>query len=382
MPQKLIEIIGSSLVELQIHARDFTLDATSQFYAEVLLHFLGFNNEALKQKWEQLKTDVSLQKQLEPYTNDILTICEFRYRLRTSDVNLGYLKKLAEKNLSDIFEAEKFFLLGRSYEELKHEKENIVCALKAAALYKKIGCLKKALRAMYNSVVAESRLVPYKTYILEYQAIICLAEEVKDPIFVGMSQIMMSREYQIIGLLSEALQLSEQGIENLTLEKGSYHYFHALLQRASLLIETKQFSEAEKLLAATKLGHFSEITAARQLLECLIDSRKIWNKELEKNLLPTWQERLCLLNQKEIDERQTLQLTELELKLVKLLWTGPQNKWDMITQIYGDQEDSEILENRFKNLVARAKKKLPDLIRFHDGRYYIENRSDLQLKEN
>lgn len=379
MSKQLIEIIGASLVELQIHARDFNLDPISKFYAEVLLYFLNFDNLALKEKWDVLRTDSQLQKNLQPYTNDLLTICELRYQLRTEKVTAIYLKKLNEKKLSNIFEAEKYFLMGRSYELLQNEKENIQCALKASALYKKAGCPKKALRALYNSVVAESRLAPYKTYILEYQSIIRLAEETQDTSFCGMSQTMISREYQIIGLLDEAIQLSEQGLKNLSLEKGSFHYFHAILHRASLMIETKNFSEAKKLLAESKLGSFPEIGAARQLLECLIEPTLIWNKDLEQHLLPTWKERLCLIQQKDVEDQATSQLTELELKIVKTLWSGPQSKWEIITKIYGDQDDSAVLENRFKNLIARTKKKLPDTISFNDGRYYIENKAQLNL---
>jgi tetratricopeptide (TPR) repeat protein len=379
MPKKLTEIIEASLTDLQIDARDFSLNYATRYYAEVILHFMNSNIEALKLKLDELQKDAKVQKELQPDTADLQIITELRYRLRIKNLDASYLAKLLQKPLSEAFEAEKYFLLGRSYEELKNDKENINCSLQAATLYKKVGCHKKSVRAFYNAIVAESRLVPHKSYISEYQSVIQQSEKINDLVFTGMTQVMLSREYQIIGSIDEAFRLAEKGLFNLSRENGSFHYYHALLQQADVLIQMGRIDKAKINLGEVKLAHFPEIKAARYLLECLIDRKKIWNKDFEKDLIPTWKERLSLLSHKDLEDQNSASLTELEMKLVKILWNGPHSKWDMIAKIYSDTEDSEVLENRFKNLIARTKKKLPNTINFHDGRYYIENKTELLI---
>ena len=379
MPKKLTEILQASVTDLQIDARDFNLEPVCRHYAEVVLHFMNSNIEALSAKLIEFKMDPKLQEDLAPYIEDLQSITELRLLLRTKKITLSYLKTVLEKNLSEAFEAEKYFLLGRCFEELNDENENIRCALKAAALYKKLGCEKKSIAAFYNAIVAESRLIPHKSYISEYQSVIQQCEKINDFTFAGVTQVMLSREYQIIGSLTEAYRLSEVGLKRLQCDRGSFQYYHALLHQADVLIQLERFEEAKSQMHETKLAHFPEIKAARTLLECLIDRSKTWNRDLEKDLIPTWKERLSLLSQKDLQEQTSASLTELEMKLVKILWNGPHNKWDMITKIYSDTKDSEVLENRFKNLIARTKKKLPNTINFHDGRYFIENKTELQF---
>ena len=63
--------------------------------------------------------------------------------------------------------------------------------------------------------------------------------------------------------------------------------------------------------------------------------------------------------------------SDLEQTLLRLAYNGPVEKWDLIERLYPAGGDSLALENRFKNLVARVRKKYPSLLTCHEGRYSV-----------
>lgn len=352
-------------------ARDAELPEPVLFYAQCMAAFMSGDMEKMQSLLAEMKKEFSL---------DLKDLIILRTQLRTKSISTQDIQNAEARIYFDVLEAEKYFVISRAWELLGREDLNIKSAMRSSALYKRFECPKKSLRAFYNSVVAESRLTPYKNFISEYQTVITLSREVKDDAFAGMALSMLSREYQIVGLPDKALTCIEEGIQLLENERGSLHYFAALLQKAHLLMEAKNAAGAIPLMIECKMASFPEIRAIRTLLECALDPAKEWPSELEKHLLPSWRERLPdLLRMNQISQEAQEAPTSLEFKVLKLLWSGPVPKWDLIERIYPEEQNSTLSENRFKNLVARLRKKFPEVLQFIDGQYFIQKNSSLDL---
>ncbi|MES2803465.1 MAG: hypothetical protein V4654_13310 [Bdellovibrionota bacterium] len=373
MIEQLRLLADSNLTQIHAMARDLDLATEVRFYAQVLSFYMSGDTERLNEVYEQSE---NLLKFTDPkIKNDLIEMAHLRLCLRQQNLNLKYLEKYNSLAFVDVLEAEKHFVLARAYEFLVDDHKAKEHSLKAAAIYKRKKCPKKSLRSFYNSVVADSRIYPYKNFVSEYQAMIEMSRAVDDLSFAGMSLIMLSREYQIVELLDKAQQSVDEGLRLLESERGSMHFYNGLLQKSHLLIQTKNITEASKLVRECSMASFPEIKSGCKFLECLIDPLQIWNPEDEKSLLPTWKERLSeIFNQRHPN---TASATHLEQKLLKILWSGPVAKWDLIAKIYPQEKNSELTENRFKNLVARVRKKFPGILHFHDGKYFVEGKPSL-----
>jgi hypothetical protein len=360
-------------------ARDLDLPGSVLFYAQIVSSFMSGDLEKMQEL--VIGIEAALKDEVPSIAADIKDLVYLRLKVRAKNITTADIEKVYSRTFFDVLDAEKFFVAARGWEIMGDELSSINAYLKASAIYKKLECPKKSLRAFYSSVVAESRLTPYKNFVGEYQAIINMSRELGDNSFAGAAMNMLSREYQIVGLSQEAMNLANDSLEYLATERGSYLYYHSLLHKAHLLIERNMPVQATILLLECKLAAFPEVTAARVLLECAIDKDKTWPIELEKDLHPTFRERIpdLLINSQKQDLPLQEGPTSLEFKLLKLLWNGPIGKWDLIERLYPGEADSYAIENRFKNLVARLRKKYPEVLSFKEGNYFIQNKTDINL---
>jgi hypothetical protein len=372
------ELCDASLTDIHQMARNPELNSAVYFYARLMSAFMA--NDLEKMQELVIEMDSELRNVSSPLKEDLKEVVHLRLKLRSKVLISADLEKACSRIFHDVLEAEKLFVVARGWELLRNETLSLTISMNASIAYKKFECPKKSLRSFYNSIVAESRLTPYKNFIPEYQTIIKMSLDLNDKSFAGMAMSMLSREYQIVGLHAQAMDFINEALELLIFERGSYHYYNTLLQKAHLLIEEKNYSQASLLLLECKLSSFSEITSARILLECTIDPNQHWSKVLEKDLMPTWKERLpeLLIGSKQMPSQQEGP-TSLEFRLLKLLWSGPIEKWDLIELLYPGDKDSYACENRFKNLVARLRKKFPEVLSFKDGQYYIQNKNQFEI---
>ena len=358
-------------------SRRLDLPAPVSLYSKAVTFFLTGDFERLEEIKIQLP--VELKETPNEYKNALKSIVDFRLDLRLRRLKPAQITEFESQKFPDVLEAEKFFLAGAAWETLGEDDKTQERSMRASHEYERCECPRKGVKAMYNAIVAESRIYPYKNFVNEYQAVIQACEKIENFRFAGLAMVQLSREYQIVGLLEKAKQTVDQALENLKSERGSLHFGNALLQKAHIEIEMGAVPEARKLITEAQMSSFPEILAASELLSCLIERSRSWPKHMEKHLQPTWRERLALLKSDKLDLQLETNLTELETKLLKMLWSGPLEKWDLISRLYPDNEDSLILENRFKNLVARVRKKLPNTLQFNDGSYYIESKNLIRL---
>lgn len=366
------QLLNLPVSQVHVWSRDHQLNPVVFHYANILSLYFQGDLERLK----EYRTDIARANQF-TYQTDLKQLLEWRILLREGEISLKDLEQIKEKPIDELFFAEKYFIIARGFELNQVHREATRYYTLAYNEYKKLGCHGKAIRSYFNSVVSISREYPHKNMLSEYQSVIELNKDVDDKSFSGMVHTMISREYQIIGLLDRAIESADEGLNLLKDEKGAIHFYHALLHKAHLMIQYQNIEEAQKLIKEAGLAPFSEIKAAVKLLNCSLEPTMIWNTTLEKDLMPTWKERVpeLLSQNKSAQTDMNLNFSPLESKLIKNLWSGPVEKWDLIQMLYSDSGDSIQLENRLKNLLARFRKKQPNCILCEGSRYFLNKES-------
>jgi len=370
VPKNLAEIIDSPTAEIHLLARDLRLAPAVRYYANVLSFYLQGDIERLRETQSRLSEFVEATSPL----YEILTaLTELRLRMRERRLRREYLESFPSA-FDGPLAAEREFCLGLAWEQLEFHGAAAQHHQRAAALYQTHGCPKKSLRALYNVIAAESRVYPHKNFVADCQNVIERSRSLGESSFEGMALTMLSREYQVIGHSAQALEMARRSIKCLENERGSSHYFHAVLHLAHLCIEENNLREAELLLKEAELAPFREAQAARQLLLASIHAEHHWDSSLEASLLPTWRNRLpgLLSRLKGSISEGSARSSQLEERLLKLAYNGPIEKWDLIAKLYPDSVSQLVLENRFKNLLARVRKKYPGRVQCVEGRYHLE----------
>ncbi len=359
-------VIDSPLHQLYFLVEDERLTPVEKVYAKIRMLFLSGDVAGL----------TSLRPEIDRLESDRLpvkSIYQLRLGIRNKTLTPEFLAEMEALSLDGVWEAEKLFCLGMAFEKLGEEQRCALAFTKARSIYARHGCGELELRSYYNSVMAQSRIAPHKNFVLEYQALASLAKDLGAHSIEGMTLTMISREYQILGLLDQAFLMVEEALSRLLPERGSFHYFHAVLHKAHVLLDLARVSEARDCLKEAELATFVEIEMARRLLLASLEPGVGWDQKWEQHLLPTWKNRVPSLL-KRLDPvkagPESLDLTPLEIKLIRLAYNGPIEKWDLIEKLYGGEESMLRLENRFKNLIARVRKKHPMLIICDQGRYY------------
>lgn len=354
-------LLNSSTADIHRCARDANQPKEILLYAQILSSYLQGDTEKLASLCATLKPEDTLH-----------SLAHLRLALRTGDLKEKTLHALAqEKTFGDARDADLQFCLGTAWGALGNNQMAMAAFTQACALYHQYAVDSKALRAQINAVSAESLFKPHKNFISEYQAIIEESKRIGERCCRGAAGVMLAREYQIVGLFDKAFEMIEESLKDLEAERGTSHYFHALLQKAHLLIDLKRESEVPPILKECELADFPPMRAARTLLAVALDPSLTWDLKLEADLLPTWKNRVpVLLAQRQVVEGSPA-ATELERTLLRLAYNGPVEKWDLITKLYPGESDSQLLENRFKNLIARVRKKHPDILQCQGSRYFL-----------
>jgi hypothetical protein len=385
MANEICTLIESSVAEIQWSARNPNQSKVVHFYAQVLTSHLAGDAQALKELLESLSQSLSQANTewRESDRNDLKVITQARLRLREGTITSGFVESIETYQANGVFSAELNFVLGLCWEFLNQDLKSQKCFLQAALQYQSLHCPRKHVRAFYNSIAAETRVTPYKNFTIEYHSVMELALKQQDLALAGVIQAMLSREFQILGLLEKALVTINDALLSLKSEYGSLHYFRALLQKAHLLIQTGEIENARQLMIESKISSFPEIRAIRHLLECSLDPSLTWSLQDENHLINSWKERVPELlhwNPRQ-EESMATKLAPLEKRLLKLIWSGPVEKWTLISKLYPETNDSVVAENRFKNLTARIRKKFPLVLQQTEGRYFIQNPETIEQTE-
>ena len=165
-----------------------------------------------------------------------------------------------------------------------------------------------------------------------------------------------------------ALKYCDQAHQKSLTNHGNLQYWLIIAHKADLLIELNRVHEAILCLEELHGSSLDEIKEARKLLSQKINSEKPMNIDSEK-LHTTWKERL----KGDLLRKELPTLGELEQKLIDFIAQGPKDKHEIILHLYEAKGDYYSLENRFKRLISRTRKKVPNLIVFKDGKYTLSD---------
>jgi tetratricopeptide (TPR) repeat protein len=362
--------------ELPILGRDLTVCEEARSYAMAISAFLQGDVEQLTAIHESCKTRLDQSED----GLAVLELVSLRLKVRRNELIDEDLDESAVVLARPWAFAEWCFVSAMAWERLGRDDLAAASFSKAASLFKNLHCRRRTLRSMYNVVAAESRVRPHKNFVADCQAIVEEARRSNDEPFAGMALLMMSREYQVIGLHRSALEMADEALKALLPERGSIQYFGAKLHRAHVLIDLGQVTEAQLDITEAALCPFDQIQAARELLSYSIGQQDHIDPNIAERLLPTWRDRLDSLKASR-DQRGNLseaKLGDLEAQVLKLLWTGPIDKWDLVSRVYPNEQNSELAENRLKNLLARIRKKKPGVIACINGRYELRKQMHLE----
>jgi len=372
------EIIGWSLAEL-IENQDQIEELWIRLYAKTLCAYLKSDLKSLKENIEEMKSYKT------DFFSDLDLISELRLEIRNRKVNENTLQRvLLISNKNKLLTGEIFFILGLAYEILNNEEKCKSAYLQAAEHLEKIGSNRKAVKALFNALAAETRMhKDNKKYLPDYSQFIRRAKALKNYSVVGIAYLNISREYQKIGALTAALKYATLAIGYLNkYDYGSLDYYSALTHRAHVWIDLGRHTDAKMDMELAQIADFVEIKSALLVLDSILNGQKNILQISMNLLFPGWRERLLecktYINKNFLQPMRPSLSGALEGKLLSLLHSGPRDKFFLMDELYGKNLSIETRENRLKNLLNRIRTKSPGLIRFWSGKYEIDVSSKVQ----
>jgi hypothetical protein len=294
----------------------------------------------------------------------LLALADIRFLICTA-VNEEKLKHHAQNisnYSSDAFiQAELHYVVAIAFQKLDLYSEAESSFLTSSLYFEQTQVFKKSLRARLSSIASYSHRKPQARLFSEYFAVHRKAIDVDDFQSASVALINISRELQLLNVLSTAIDYASQAVAFCEAHHhGKREHGLALLQRAHLYFEMQRPHDAEKDLYHSMMIQHTEVQSATKILA------EKYNVKVEtlqsQSILPTWN-----LRAKSSDLN--LNLGKLESQVLNLLSQKPRSKNELIENLYDDKIDYFSREARLKNLLARIRKRFPGLIVLDDDIY-------------
>lgn len=296
----------------------------------------------------------------------VAEVAKMRLQIRFGSIDLvqiqSALKFLKANAVIPLFKAEALFLSGTAYLNygLYAESENLF--KEASVIFQLALANKKALRSSLCALAAYSCAHPQSRLFYEYTEIYNQCIEGEEYLSAATALVNISREFQILGAQSVALDYIDKAIQLFEKkDRGSREHGLALAHQSELYFEQGLKSQGHSsLLFAISVGN-KDVQSACQVVA---DQYQVNLKTLPfESTLPTWQERAT--------EGQQVVLSPLESQLIQLLSQSPKDKYELMDQLYGELINFESKEGRLKNLLSRLRTRYPDLIVLREQKYHL-----------
>lgn len=233
--------------------------------------------------------------------------------------------------------------------------------VEAAAALGKIGAWGKALRAEANAIVDLTNIEPERRYFPEYLVLLKRARKLKQFNIAATTLLNLSREYQRIGALQNALRFCNRAIAAAGSNPGGITAMLAVAHRAHLLHELGRPREADVDFELASTSTFPAVQAACAVLAGLMRRSPA---DAPRGAPTTWKERAT-------ESPALLPLSAIEEKVIRFVSEKPRGKFEITDHLFGDDVHPLTAENRLKNLIHRIRKKRPGLIVLKDDRYSL-----------
>jgi len=356
--------LQANLVELRNHSLlSDQLSPTEASYVEILIAYLKGDNAGLRHCLA--RTSDELLQLLGRIRLQILECA-----IHPSDLHLLETWRDRHGFENCLWEGEAMFLLGLAWCEAGEYELSKKFYMNAHRLLWREGVKKKAVKALLNNVVAESRLNKEKKLIVDYLFVAQKAVEVEDSIVAGICHLNIAQEYRKMGAPESALKSVNKSIEFMQADRGINHFYFSLLERCHIYIDLDRLSEARLDYQIAQESPFPEIKEGLKVIDALLGNHSPID---EGRLDPSWKNRLHEIR----TGRKSVTFTKMESQLLELLSAGEATKEHLITSLYGDRIDFTVGENRFKVLLSRMRKKAPSLIISSEIGYHLADETFL-----
>lgn len=294
-----------------------------------------------------------------------------RYTLATNEISEDLLQKviiLSEREEDLSWKGEASFLIAMAYGEISEYQKSKEYYQQAYNQLWKSGLKRKAVKSLLNFVVSESYLKSENRVLVEYEYVAKKAREIEDHGIEAICILNLASEYRRMGAYPAALKQSIRALELGENEMGTQHYYLAILEKAHNLIEMNRIEEAQyDLTQAEASGIESIVESVKVLRKRLGEKVTVKTETLDAN----WKIRLQNL----YEQISSKKLTKKEAQLIELIVAGEKTRDDLIDSLYGTQIDYESAGNRFRVLMSRFRKKIPNLLIYEDGIYRVSDQT-------
>jgi tetratricopeptide (TPR) repeat protein len=353
------KVLNASLEELMRLQLVLEESHIASFYCDVLVAYLRHDLPSLRQCEEHAPSPL------------LGALVQARIHARTQTIDPSLLETLkgtlTDPGLDDAWKGEIHFVLANAYHAVEDHQASQPHYKYAYRFFDGAGVDRKAVKALQNFVAAESRIHPEKMLLLDYEFVVKQALQVGELGMAGQACINISREYQMIGALDVALRYCQKGLQWMDRDRGTLHYYLALVHRCHLYLELGRFEDASLDYQLASSADFGEIHAALAVIRVIQGKDTSISQALERKLNLNWKMRL----KKSVTRSR--RLSPMESQLVSVLSNGPADKFELMELLYGKSLDLIHAENRFYVFLSRIRKKMPNLIREESGKYILRD---------
>jgi tetratricopeptide (TPR) repeat protein len=375
------ELIEAGLDELLAMRRTDEIPRPLALYRAALIAFHQGNIGALDEQLRSPRLELG-----DPDDAGIRDLIALRRALLGGETDLSWLSEMSSPVLPTPphWQGEKCILIAYLYTTRGDHGAAMAWFKKSIAGLRRIGAVKKVLRAEMSLLVAISNLEPERKFLSEYYSIYRSAVSIGEVTSAATCLLNLSREYQKMKAYQVALKFCNQGLKLAEEIVGSQIYFLLLAHRCHLFWQLGREREAEVDLEMIQTSDHPEVRGACQILLEIV-GKSGEQADSKVTLLPNWKERrdehygnegrlpARIKGRRSRDE--TKPLGAQEEKLIQFLSEQPRDKFEIGLHLFGERIDPLVAENRLKQLIFRVRKKIPGIINMNSesGRYSISD---------
>ena len=356
----LARCLEASIEELQELVRLEASMEPSFLYTRGLLAYLTSDLEELAQFVTRLKGSA-----WQP-------LLEARYHLRRKDVQAlrRSLTLFPEKTEDAVLDAEAAFVRALACDLMGDPAQSVLAYDRAAGLLERAGMRRKALKARYNALSAES-WSHEATFDLakKFREVARSAGKLRDRQIRGLAFLAVSQQFSWMHAHRLAFRFARLAERALQSDSGSRNLSAALAQKAYALVALGRRMEAQLAIEEVSVSAFEEYRFVTQILKGLLEGRVVVLASPElKMLSPVWRARHQTLQGQ---SGPAAQLGEIEQKLIEALSRGPRTKERLSCTLFGELLDEHVRARRLEDVIYRVRIKFPDLVVFEGGVYRL-----------
>ena len=361
--KRLHQIFNSDLDELRDLALKMDGLNRDSIYIELLISYLTFEYKNVEKLLNKIHANTNLQD------HEILYyMAKFRFSVMNKSVKERDITELLTTvNLYPHWSGEALNIIAYNYMSEGKFKLALKYFKEAHNWFDIKKIHRRKLLAYHNYIICEANLNIKQTTIPDLMFLLKETSKYNYADIEALILMNLSREYQNYNAHNLALKYCYQAEELSMNCIGSLRYWSIQSLKADLLIDLSRIHEAKlciELLSAS--GHKENKEAVKVLKQKI----SLQQEDIDLDCLQaTWKERF----NGDLHRVNTPALGDLEQKLIEYITQAPREKNNIIDHLYGDKIDYTSLENRFKRLLSRTRKKVPGLILFINKKYCISD---------